>query len=133
MVPLGVRCTAPHVAVCACGVSVQGRENISNDRATIIVANHQSVLDAFLFAMLGHVNFKVVVKDSIRFYPGVGQCFMLAKHVTVKRGNKESGKRAMAASEDWVKRGVSVLFFPEGTRKVAGVLGDFKKGAFYVS
>ena len=110
----------------------QGRENVSTAHGTVLCANHQSVLDAFLFALIGEINFKVVIKSSIRFYPGVGQVFMLAKHIMVTRGNKQSGKHAMAESESWLRRGVSVLFFPEGTHKVQGVLGEFKKGAFFV-
>jgi len=125
------------VCVCVCIVFVcfepQGREHLQAAQGTVLVANHQSVLDAFLFSILGlSLHFKVVIKREIIYYPGVGQIFMLAKHILVQRGNKSSGKQAMADSEDWINRNVSVLFFPEGTRKVKGVLGEFKKGAFYV-
>ncbi len=39
---------------------VQGEENYPTDRNLVLVSNHQSVLDAFVFAALGcHHNFKV--------------------------------------------------------------------------
>lgn len=114
-------------------VEIQGLENLERGKATVFAANHQSALDAFLFAMLGHVNFKCTFKQAIAFYPGFGQAFLMAGHVVVKRGDKKSAIKVIAKCKDWLRRGVSILFFPEGTRKVQGMLGDFKSGAFRVA
>jgi 1-acyl-sn-glycerol-3-phosphate acyltransferase len=60
----------------------------------------------------------------------------MAGYVPVHRGNKESGRAAIARCEELLKQGVWVFFFPEGTRKIdgsSGPLGPFKPGAFKVA
>jgi 1-acyl-sn-glycerol-3-phosphate acyltransferase len=53
-------------------------------------------------------------------------------HVSVVRGDKDSGHAMMAACADYLRRGVSILFFAEGTRLLGGTepVGPFKPGAF---
>lgn len=114
-------------------VRIEGGANLKAGEATVLCANHQSALDAFILAVLGHVNFKCTFKRSILFYPGIGQAFAFAKHISVVRGDRESGANLMRDVDMWLRRGVSVLFFPEGTRKVEGVMGPFKRGAFKAS
>lgn len=52
-----------------CYVS-QGLENLDPSKPTVFAVNHQSGLDAFILAHLGHVNFKCTFKREILFYPG---------------------------------------------------------------
>lgn len=111
-------------------MDIEGRDNLPTDRAFVFAANHQSALDAFILGVLQDVNFKCTFKQSLLFYPALGQAFWLAKHISVKRGDKDSAQKCMDAVHSWLLRGVSVLFFPEGTRKVDGALGPFKSGAF---
>lgn len=52
----------------------------------------------------------------------------------MKRSDKNSGRKLISAAIDMLtKNKVSVFFFPEGTRKVEGTLGEFKVGAFKVA
>ena len=123
----------------------------------MLVCNHQSALDAFVFAALAvHHDFKVrtcstcnaaplcnthlaphaaqcTFKEEILWYPGVGWMLWLSGHIPVRRGNKKSGKKVIATAAEYVKGGVPVLFFPEATRRVdvsTGPLTNFKPGAF---
>jgi 1-acyl-sn-glycerol-3-phosphate acyltransferase len=51
-------------------------------------------------------------------------------YVPIKRGDRSSALAAIQESARWIRRGVSMFYFPEGTRSVDGKLRDFKVGAF---
>lgn len=99
------------------------------------MVNHQSQLDVNICSVgLHDVNFKCTYKRELLFYPGIGSALWMAGHVSVKRGDKNSGKAMMEKCADYIKRGVYILFFAEGTRKIdvdaTGPVGEFKPGAF---
>ena len=54
----------------------------------------------------------------------------LAKYIRLTRGQRGSIKGAYTEAKRWLSSGISVFFFPEGTRSRTGQLGPFKNGAF---
>jgi 1-acyl-sn-glycerol-3-phosphate acyltransferase len=113
----------------------QGQEHIRRDATrTVYVVNHQSTLDMAVLSPLHMLPFRVIIKAELLFYPILGQAMWLAGYIPVWRGNKDSGRAALERARQAVAAGGNVLFFPEGTRKVAATpeapLGDFKIGAF---
>lgn len=119
-------------------VKVRGRENIPRDgKATIIVANHQSNLDSNICSHLSDLNFKVTFKRELYLTPGVGTALYMAGHVAVTRGGDEASRKSvMDRCKEYLRKGVWVFFFAEGTRKIdeaSGPLGPFKKGAFHLA
>ncbi len=98
----------------------------------VIVANHQSMSDIWIIYFL-NMQFRWLSKASVFKVPLVGQAMKWAGYVPVERGNKESHKIAMEKSRDWLKKGVSMFFFPEGTRSVDGNMRTFKLGAFHLA
>ena len=54
----------------------------------------------------------------------------LTGYMALDRSSRESGKNVLLESRSWLKKGVSVLFFPEGTRSLDGAIHTFKIGAF---
>lgn len=95
----------------------------------IAVANHQSFLDVFMLAGLPW-EMKWVAKESLFKIPWVGWMFRLSGDIPVRRGDHESGQAVLAAARRYLDRGMSVMFFPEGTRSSDGRLQSFKSGAF---
>jgi 1-acyl-sn-glycerol-3-phosphate acyltransferase len=110
-------------------VSVIGPENVDRKKTYIIVANHQSLADIVIIYLTG-IQFKWVAKESLFNVPFVGWCMSLAKHIKLERGDFGSIKKVYREAARWLKRGVSVLFFPEGTRSNSGEMKDFQNGAF---
>jgi 1-acyl-sn-glycerol-3-phosphate acyltransferase len=110
-------------------VSVSGLENINAKRTYIIVANHQSLAD-IVIVYLTKMQFKWVAKESLFKVPFVGWCMSLAKHIKLERGEFSSIKKVYRQAAIWLKSGMSVLFFPEGTRSETGEMKDFQNGAF---
>jgi len=133
----GEGCSAVHAPPTTMrgGVGAQGREHIRRDATrTVYVVNHQSTLDMAVLSPLHMLPFRVIIKAELLFYPILGQAMWLAGYIPVWRGNRDSGRGALETARQSVQAGGNVLFFPEGTRKVAPTpeapLGEFKIGAF---
>jgi 1-acyl-sn-glycerol-3-phosphate acyltransferase len=112
-------------------MDVSGLENIDKNKTYVIVANHQSLADiAALYKI--KTQFKWVAKESLFRVPFVGWCLGLTKHIRIRRGKYSSIKNVYRDTTYWLRQGISVLFFPEGTRAegAANELNDFFSGAF---
>jgi 1-acyl-sn-glycerol-3-phosphate acyltransferase len=101
----------------------------SSGGAHVVVSNHQSMLDIVLLSRIGR-EMKWVAKDELFRVPWIGWLLWLAGDIPVRRGDSESGGAALTRAREYLERGVSVVFFPEGTRSRTGELLAFKSGAF---
>jgi 1-acyl-sn-glycerol-3-phosphate acyltransferase len=111
-------------------VKVIGKENIDKNQSYVIVANHQSHFDIFvLYGWLG-IDFKWVLKQELRKIPGLGIGCEKVGHIFIDRSNPEKAIASINAAKQKIVNGTSVVFFPEGTRRTSGKMGNFKKGAF---
>ncbi len=110
-------------------VAVQGLEKIDRDRSYVIVANHQSMADIVLLFQT-RMQFKWIAKSSLFRVPFLGWCMSLARHVRLRRAKLSSVRMAYQEASAWLDEGISVMFFPEGTRSTSGEIQDFYNGAF---
>lgn len=111
-------------------IHVEGLERIEKGRAYVVVSNHQSMLDIMLLLAHLPLHFKFIAKWELFWIPFLGWHLALARYIPLKRGDPESGKACLAKAQEWLKKGVSVIFFPEGTRSPDGDIHEFKAGAF---
>jgi 1-acyl-sn-glycerol-3-phosphate acyltransferase len=112
-------------------VEVTGREKIPAGPC-VLVANHQSMAD--IVACMGlRTQFKFVSKASLFHLPLVGWMMRLARYVSVERGRPKSMRQMMNDCRGWLRRGIPVLLFPEGTYSQDGALLPFKRGAFQLA
>lgn len=98
-------------------------------RKLVVVSNHLSNADVFLISYLP-LDVKWLAKASLFHVPFVGWLLRLAGDVPVHRGQRGSGRQALDRCAEWIRRGMPVAIFPEGTRSATGELGPFKDGAF---
>jgi 1-acyl-sn-glycerol-3-phosphate acyltransferase len=98
-------------------------------RPYVAVSNHESYADIFLISHLPW-EMKWISKEAMFRIPLFGWMMRLAGDISVKRGERGSAARALAAARDRLARHVSVMIFPEGTRSRDGKLLPFKDGAF---
>jgi 1-acyl-sn-glycerol-3-phosphate acyltransferase len=108
---------------------VEGRDRLPWRGPAVLVSNHESLGDILVLFGL-YRPFKWVSKASVFKIPFIGWNMALNGYVGLVRGDKESIGRMMAACEAWLRRGVPVLLFPEGTRSPDGELLPFRDGAF---
>lgn len=113
-------------------VHLSGRERIRPEATYVMIANHQSLLDILvLFRLFTH--FKWVSKIEIFSVPLIGWNMTLNRYIRLKRGDRESIREMMAASQQALAEGNSIMMFPEGTRSADGRLRAFKTGAFVLA
>jgi 1-acyl-sn-glycerol-3-phosphate acyltransferase len=111
-------------------VRVRGRENIRKGQSYVVMANHQSHFDIFtIYGYLG-IPFRWVIKEELKKTPFVGGYTRRAGHIFVDRRNRERAIASLQEARSRLTDGVSVFFFPEGTRSRDGRLMPFKKGGF---
>jgi len=112
-------------------VKIEGFDNIpiESNQKLVIVANHESMTDIWILCYL-QIQFRWLAKAELFKIPIIGQAMHLAGYIPVVRGNKKSHQEAMDASAEWIKKGIPMLFFPEGTRSKTSELRPFKMGAF---
>jgi 1-acyl-sn-glycerol-3-phosphate acyltransferase len=110
---------------------VQHRERLPQEPC-VIIANHQSMAD--IIAMLGlYYPFKFVSKASLFKVPILGWLMKMARYVSVERGRPKSMHEMMEECRRWLRAGMSVMIFPEGTYATDGQLLPFKAGAFVLA
>ncbi len=109
---------------------IEGREYLPHGNSPmVLVANHQSSADICALFTTG-VQFRWLSKAEVFRIPFIGQAMKWAGYVPISRGSTESHRRALVKSRDWLKQGVSMVYFPEGSRSEDGNLKNFKPGAF---
>jgi len=110
-------------------LKVSGLEHIDYRQTYVIIANHQSMADIVALYQT-KMQFKWVAKSSLFKVPFIGWCLSLIKHIKLIRGDFSSVKKIYQEASGWLKKDMSVLFFPEGTRSSSNAMGDFQNGAF---
>jgi 1-acyl-sn-glycerol-3-phosphate acyltransferase len=112
-------------------VRVEGRERIPRG-ASVLVVNHQSLAD--VAACMGlHRPFKFVSKASLFSLPLVGWAMRMLRYVRLERGRPHSTRAMLDDCRRWLRRGMAVLMFPEGTYAPGEALLHFKPGAFLLA
>jgi 1-acyl-sn-glycerol-3-phosphate acyltransferase len=114
-------------------VSVKGRKNIKKGQSYIIMSNHQSHFD--ILAIYGHwfKQFRWVMKQELRKVPGLGFGCAKIGHIFIDRSDREKAIQSLKAAKPLLEGGISVMFFPEGTRSRDGRMLPFKKGGFMMA
>jgi 1-acyl-sn-glycerol-3-phosphate acyltransferase len=95
----------------------------------IAVSNHESYADIFLISHFPW-EMKWLSKDTMFKIPFMGWMMRMANDISIERGKRESVVSAMRGCRDRLKKKVSVMIFPEGTRAKGDELLPFKDGAF---
>ncbi|MBK8807658.1 MAG: 1-acyl-sn-glycerol-3-phosphate acyltransferase [Bacteroidales bacterium] len=108
--------------------SYKGFDNQIFKTPSIIIANHQSMLDILLMLAM-NPNITFVVKDWVWKFPVVGQVARFFGYLNVDKGSGDIAPLILKSIEE----GCSVVIFPEGTRSRDGKIKRFHKGAFYLA
>ncbi|GAB1475949.1 lysophospholipid acyltransferase family protein [Bacillota bacterium] len=98
--------------------------------AVVFVSNHQSYWDIpIYFAAIKEKQFGFVAKESLGKIPLFGSWIADIRSVFIKRDDARASLRAIEEGVELLKKGYSLVIFPEGTRSKGGEMGEFKKGS----
>lgn len=95
-------------------------------KAYIFICNHRSATDAFLMGVLPH-EFVEIVNDWPFKIPVLGAFARFAAFLDIRNMTHED---FMQRSTTLLADGVSIIFFPEGTRSPDRKMGSFHSAAF---
>lgn len=110
-------------------LEVTGRNRLPWKGPGVIVANHESSGDILVIFGL-YRPFKWVAKSSVFQAPFLGWNMSYNGYIPIVRGSKESRDAMNRRCAQYLKQGVPILMFPEGTRSKDGEVQPFKDGAF---
>lgn len=111
-------------------LTINGYENIIKDRAVLFVSNHQGNFDVALLLSQLDVPVGALGKQSLASIPIVSRMMTNIDCVFVDRDDSKSQMNALKSVVKILKKGHSMIVFPEGTRGTGKELGEFKDGAF---
>ncbi len=92
----------------------KGGENIPNEGAFLLCANHRSFIDPLYLATGCKRQLTFMAKDSLFEVPVLGRVIKALGAFPIKRGKGDAA--AVMATLKILKRGGATLIFPEGTR-----------------
>ena len=111
--------------------TITGKEHLPPPgEAVLYVANHASWFDIPLLALTIKAQFKFIAASALGKLPLIGQQLVQGKHVLIDRRTRRGQLRSFKESVSYLKRGISIVAFPEGTRSKDGRLREFKGGVF---
>ncbi len=113
-------------------IHIEGREKAVRGTTYVIISNHQSLLDILLVNCLRY-KYKWISKIENFKIPVIGWYLKMADYIVVDRGNEVSKVEMLEKSSDCLKKGTSIMIFPEGTRSLNNEIGFFKRGAFQLA
>ncbi|KAK6641083.1 hypothetical protein RUM44_012784 [Polyplax serrata] len=115
---------------------VMGHQNIVRDSGSVVLINHQSIIDLIALAELWPImdNCTVISKKEIFYLGPFGLASYLWGTIFIDRLNPDKAKDTINKTGETVRRRKAKLcMFPEGTRHGGDELLPFKKGAFHVA
>ena len=113
--------------------TVLGLENIPEDHPVLFVGNHRSIFDIILAGSLIKYPCGFVAKKELQGTPIT--LIMEEIHcLFLDREDPRQGLKTILTAIDYVKSGISMFIFPEGTRcKVEGTFLPFHAGSFKIA
>jgi 1-acyl-sn-glycerol-3-phosphate acyltransferase len=110
-------------------LSITGLENIDRARTYVIISNHQSMADIIVMYKT-RMQFKWIAKESLYRVPFISAFLLLGRHIMLSKCSRGRSKIVYKKVSQYLRDGMSVFFFPEGTRSETGKVGMFQNGAF---
>jgi len=114
-------------------VKVYGAENIDPAKGKIYISNHASYMDIFVQLAKLPDNVRMIYKKEINRVPVLGWAMLCAGFVALDRNKVREAMKSLDKAASRVRKGLSVVIYPEGTRTMDGSIGEFKRGMFFLA
>lgn len=115
-------------------VTVKGKERIP-DEAVLYVGNHRSYFDILLLYTQCERLTGFVAKNGMEKIPSLRVWMKNLYCLFLNRENPREGMATILKAIDYIKKGISISIFPEGTRNTGEELSmlPFKEGAMKIA
>lgn len=118
-------------------LTVIGEEHVPKDRAVLYIGNHRSIFDVVITyarcpGLTGYIS-----KDGVDKVPVLGIIMRRLYCLFLDRSDPKQGLKVILQAIDYVRQGISICVFPEGTRNKDQEHRDsllpFKEGTFKIA
>ncbi|MGH7786647.1 MAG: HAD-IB family hydrolase [Candidatus Binatia bacterium] len=120
-------------ALAGIDLQVRNESYLWSHRPAVFIFNHQSAVETLLLCKLLRRDFVGIAKQELRRTPLLGPLFAATGTIFVDRFNHDQAVKALEPAIAALRRGLSIVIAPEGTRSPTPKLGTFKKGAFHLA
>ncbi len=109
--------------------TVIGEENVPRDQAVLYVGNHRSYFDILLtYSRCPGLTGYVAKVEMLRYW--LLRDWMKALYcIFLDRENMKAGLKTILQGIEYIKNGISICIFPEGTRNRTDEMLPFKEGS----
>lgn len=115
-------------------ITVKGKENIP-DEAALFVGNHRSYFDILVLYVQCERLTGFVAKDAMEKIPSLRVWMRYLYCLFLDRKDPRAGMKTILQAIEYIKQGISICIFPEGTRNDGEELSmlPFKEGSFKIA
>ena len=114
-------------------IVVERRGSLDPAQPYVFMANHASSLDIWAAFVAIPRRVRMIAKKQLGRIPLFGWVMRAGRFIFIDRSNAVAARRSIDEAGERIRKGDSVLIFPEGTRTRDGALGLFKKGGFHLA
>ena len=114
-------------------VQIEGLDKIDTSKAQVYVVNHLSALDIPVLYLNLPFQFRILAKKELFRYPFMGWHLRRSGQIPVVLENPKASVRSLNLAVAAIRKGNSLVIFPEGGRSPDGQLHVFMGGAFYAA
>ncbi len=114
-------------------LTVIGEENVPKDQAVLYVGNHRSYFDILLTYSRCPGLCGYVAKKEMLNYPLLRDWMKKLYCLFLDREDVRAGLKTILTGIEYVKQGISICIFPEGTRNKQNEMLPFKEGSFKIA
>lgn len=118
------------VKVTGSTIEVKGRENLPESGYFVLVSNHQGNFDIPI--LLGYLERPIgfISKIEVKKLPIIRDWMVYMNCVFLDRKDRRQAIKAINEGAENIKKGTSIVVFPEGTRSKGMKMNPFKSGSF---
>lgn len=110
-------------------LTVIGEENVPKDRAVLYVGNHRSYFDVVMtYARCPRLTGYIAKIEMLR-YPLLRDWMKALYCLFLDRDDIRAGLKTILQGIEYIKNGISICIFPEGTRNRSDTMMPFKEGS----
>ncbi|MCR5356483.1 MAG: 1-acyl-sn-glycerol-3-phosphate acyltransferase [Lachnospiraceae bacterium] len=110
-------------------IIVNGLDNIPSDTACLFVGNHNSFFDVIIsYTFMTRPTGYVAKKEFLK-YPSLNVWMLFIRCLFIDRKDVKQGMKTILKAVEYLKSGVNIFVFPEGTRSKTGEMLPFKEGS----
>lgn len=119
--------------ICGVKLTIIGQENVPKDTPVLYVANHNSYFDIIITYALCENLTGYIAKDSLEKVPLLNIWMKRLYCLFLKRDDMKASLKTILQAIEYVKQGVSICIFPEGTRGDSDEMAPFKEGSLKIA